>query len=120
MNKLNIIIAAVALLFAIINQVGQGLANKRARKEREKREALEQRFTLAKNITAMNETAIKSLVGKVSMSQAIIDQLRQEQSELRAEIKAGDKRLANIKTLLKTKTTFSDSSKTAILNNLPK
>lgn len=119
MTKINLIIAASALVFCIINSIATAAANKRALKAKEQYQALIQSFESAKALSDYNEQLLRKLSGEFSAAQVKIDVLNHQQSEIRAEIVQAEAKYNELKKAIK-KTNFQDSSKTSILNNLPK
>lgn len=119
MNKITLIIAAAALIFCIINTIATAAANRRALKAKEAHEELNKRFESAKVLSDYNEQLLRKLSGEFSAAQIKIDILNHQQSELKADIAQAESKYNELKKSIK-KTTFQDSSKTSILNHLPK
>lgn len=120
MKAKNWAIACIAGAMLVSSFVSGIMSRIEAKRQAETNAALEQQYRYAVNVATINNQEIATLYMRAVAIEQQNDSLRTENKALIERIAASEARIAGIRKALEKPTRFSDSTKTSILNNLPK
>lgn len=107
-------------LFSVSSLITGIMSRIESRSQAETNAKLEQQYQYATQISTINNKEIGGLYLRTFDLQRQNDSIRNENAALMQRIAASEARIAGIRKALEKPTRFSDSTKTSILNNLPK